>query len=95
MSRWRASPCPGCRHPHGAALRTVLAGDDEGAKNDQGVGILRCQPLVLYGVPDWSRTSGLSLRSQGRQCFIRFYKVDEMHCNALFLMFIFLVVGFG
>ena len=58
----RLSPAPGA----GAALRTVLAGDDGGAKNDQGVGILRCQPLVLYGVPDWSRTSGLSLRSQGR-----------------------------
>ena len=34
----------------------------EKARKDQGVGILRYQPLVLYGVPDWSRTSGLSLR---------------------------------
>ena len=50
----------------------------EKARKDQGVGILRYQPLVLYGVPDWNRTSGLSLRSQGRQCFRRFYKVDKM-----------------
>ena len=34
----------------------------EKARKDQGVGILRYQPLVLYGVPDWSRTSGLSHR---------------------------------
>ncbi len=45
-----------------AAAMDAGGGGRQKARKDQGVGILRYQPLVLYGVPDWSRTSGLSHR---------------------------------
>uniref|UniRef100_UPI002B49FDD8 hypothetical protein n=1 Tax=Aeromonas caviae TaxID=648 RepID=UPI002B49FDD8 len=46
-------------------------------------GVKSSQPLAVYGVPDWSRTSGLSLRRGVETCLILSKDVCCIYFNLL------------